>query len=149
MSIQAGRQREPERMSGICFCFALFFSFLKEWSTDGKYSPSPNDPLTVVNSSWTSGKKPKCLALRFCVRSKGYLYLLATLLAFWYGYKHSGYLKFLRKQTDQMLINRATYTNYICNHSPTSQKGNIEEREERGLEGANIAIFYRYALLLL
>lgn len=47
-----------------------------------------------------------------------------------------------------MLINRATYTNYICNHSPQVKSGNIEEREEkRGLEGANIAIFYRYALL--
>ena len=46
-----------------------------------------------------------------------------------------------------MLINRAT-SNYICNYSPQVKSGNIEEREEeRGLEGANIAIFYRYALL--
>lgn len=47
------------------------------------------------------------------------------------------------QKTDQMLINRATL-NYICNYSPQVKSGNIEEREEeRGSEGANIAIVYR------
>lgn len=47
--------------------------------TDGKYSPFQMTPLTVVTILDLREEAKKCLALRFCVRSKGYLYLLATL----------------------------------------------------------------------